>query len=310
MYAGMPAGSVLGALSAVFLLPNYGWQSLFLLGGATPIVIALAVALLLPESLEFMAQKGKNRLQVRKIISRIAPALAADENVEFRSTAKKLPGVPVKHLFTEGRAWTTILLWIALIGSLYSLWVLVSWAPTLLKRSGASIQQYSLAFACLHFGAFVATITFGRVMDKFNPFRVLMVGFAVGALSLAAFGLTAGGSFFIILVLSVVCGAFINGSNAGLLAVATTFYPVDIRASGIGWAYAVAKVGAMLAPAAGGFLLTQNLSVSRICGYQAVVGLFVAALLMLLHGRAKRLAAVTTGSEEVAAQRVSAGKAA
>jgi len=251
------------------------------------------VALFLPESLEFMVKKGKDKLQTRRIIARIAPALAADEHVEFYSTGKVLPGVPMKHLFMEGRALTTILLWLALIGSLYSLWVLTSWAPTLLRKGGATVQQYSLAFACLHFGSFVATITFGRVMDKFNPFRVLMVGYIVGALSLAAFGLTAGGSFLTIAALSVVCGAFINGSNSGLLAVATTFYPVDIRASGIGWAYAVAKIGAMLAPAVGGFLLTQNMSVSRICGYQAVVGLFVAVLLIFLHGRAKRQAAVS-----------------
>jgi AAHS family 4-hydroxybenzoate transporter-like MFS transporter len=293
MYAGMPGGSVMGALSAVWLLPHYGWQSVFLLGGGIPILIALAVALFLPESLEFMVKKGKDKLQTRRIIARIAPALAADEHVEFYSTGKVLPGVPMKHLFMEGRALTTILLWLALIGSLYSLWVLTSWAPTLLRKGGATVQQYSLAFACLHFGSFVATITFGRVMDKFNPFRVLMVGYIVGALSLAAFGLTAGGSFLTIAALSVVCGAFINGSNSGLLAVATTFYPVDIRASGIGWAYAVAKIGAMLAPAVGGFLLTQNMSVSRICGYQAVVGLFVAVLLIFLHGRAKRQAAVS-----------------
>jgi AAHS family 4-hydroxybenzoate transporter-like MFS transporter len=288
MYAGMPGGSVLGALSAIWLLPHYGWQSIFLLGGGIPVLIALAVALFLPESLEFMVQKGKDTLKVRRIIAKMAPALAADPEVEFRSTAKKLPGVPVKHLFTQGRAATTLLLWIALIGSLYSLWVLTSWAPTLLKQTGASIYQYSLAFACLHFGSFVATITFGRVMDKFNPFRVLMVGYITGALALAAFGLTAGGPFLVIVALSIVCGAFINGSNSGLLAVATNFYPVDIRASGIGWAYAIAKVGAMLAPAVGGFLLLKNLSVIQICAYQAVVGLFVAALLAILLTLARR----------------------
>jgi MFS family permease len=122
----------------------------------------------------------------------------------------------------------------------------------------------------------LSTILFGRVTDKFNPFRVLMVGFTIGALSLAAFGLTARGSFLVIAVLSIVCGAFINGSDAGLLAVATTFYPVGIRASGIGWAYTVAKVGAMLAPALKGLLLLQNLTVFRIRAYQAFVGLFVA----------------------------------
>ena len=168
MYAGMPAGATMGALAAVFLLPYYDWQSLFLLGGAVPVAIGLVVAALLPESIEFMVRKGKNRAKVLKIVQKVAPQLAIDDTVEFQATGGKLPGVPVKHLFTERRAIITILLWLALIGSLYSLWILTSWAPTLLKKTGASIQQYSLAFACLHFGAFIATVTIGRLMDKFN----------------------------------------------------------------------------------------------------------------------------------------------
>jgi AAHS family 4-hydroxybenzoate transporter-like MFS transporter len=60
------------------------------------------------------------------------------------------------------------------------------------------------------------------------------------------------------------------------------FYPVDVRASGIGWAYAVAKVGGMLAPAVGGWMLLQNWTVSEICSSQALVGLFVAAIVLAL----------------------------
>jgi len=82
--------------------------------------------------------------------------------------------------------------------------------------------------------------------------------------------------------MSIICGVLINGSNAGLLAIATLFYPVDVRASGIGWAYAVAKVGAMLAPAAGGWMLLQNWTVSEICSSQALVGVFVAAIVLAL----------------------------
>ena len=302
MYAGMSGGATVGALAAVFLLPHYDWQSLFLLGGAVPVVIGLAVAMVLPESLEFLARTGKDQARIRKIIARIAPDLARDENVVFRPTGGKLPGIPVKHLFTQGRAIITVLLWIALIGALYSLWILTSWAPTLLHKTGATVQQYSLAFACLHFGAFLATLSIGRLMDKVNPFRVLMAGFTLGFISLVAFGFFAGGSFLVVAALSIVCGMFINGSNAGLLAVATVSYPPAIRGSGIGWAYAVAKVGAMLAPAIGGFLLTMNWSVKQICTSNAFVGLFVAALIFALQGcvaMADKAASEKTATVEV-----------
>lgn len=283
MYAGMPAGAMVGGLSAAWLIPHFGWQSLFILGGGIPILIALVLAFSLPESLEFLVRQGKDWVKIRKIVAKIAPDLAADGDVEFVSSEKKAAGVPVKRLFTEGRALTTILLWITCSGALYLLWILNTWSPTLLKKSGATVQQYSLAYACLNLGAIVASVFVGRLMDKRNPFRVLQIGFVCAFLALVAFGFIAGGSFAVIAVMSVVCGFFINGSQTGTLAVTTVSYPSDIRGTGIGWAYAVAKIGAMGAPAVGGFMLAHNWGVSRICSTNALVGLFVAAVVIILR---------------------------
>ncbi len=297
MYAGMPAGAMVGGLSAAWLIPHLGWQSLFVLGGGVPILIALAVAIFLPESLEFLVRQGKDKARIRRIVSRISPALARDEAIEFCASEKKLSGVPVKRLFTEGRALTTVLLWITCSGALYMLWILNTWSPTLLKKSGASVQQYSLSYAFLCFGAVVASIFVGRLMDKGNPFRVLQVGFVLAFMSLVAFGFVAGGPFILIAVMSVVCGICINGSQTGTLAVTTVSYPSDIRGTGIGWAYAVAKIGAMGAPAVGGFMLSRNWSVSRICSTNSLVGLFVVLVVMVLHWHVAaraRTAAVAT----------------
>ncbi len=290
MLAGMPGGSFLGAMAAVWLLPSYGWRPIFLLGGAVPIIIALLVALFLPESLQFLVRQGKDKIRIRHIVSKIAPALAADPDVEFFSNEKKLPGLPVKHLFMEGRAFTTILLWICAILSTYSLWVLITWAPTLMRQTGASVLQYSLGFAGIHLGSFVTFCIIGRIMDKTSPFLVLTTGFTLGAIALAVFGLTGGGSLIITATMAFICGAFINGSQAGILSLGTVFYPVAVRASGIGWVYGLAKVGAMLAPAIGGILLLQNWSASVFCGTQALVGLVLAALMPIL-GIATRAAA-------------------
>ena len=142
MYAGMPGGGVVGGLAGMWLIPHLGWQSLFVLGGVIPMAIAVLVGIALPESLDFLVRQGKAKDRVRKIVARIVPELANDPNVELFSSEKKLPGVPVKSLFTEGRAVTTVLLWIALTGSLYTLWVMTLWAPMLFKNSGASVQQY------------------------------------------------------------------------------------------------------------------------------------------------------------------------
>lgn len=286
MYAGMPAGAMTGGLISAYLIPAFGWQSLFFLGGCAPLLTSLMVALALPESLQFLVRRNgkKDMARARRILSRIAPALAHDNGIRFVSIVEQIPGVPVKRLFTEGRALTTALLWIICTGALYLLWILNTWSPTLLRKSGATVQQYSLAYAFLCFGAAVSSVLVGRLMDRINPFRVLQVGFVFAFLSLVAFGIGAGsGSFMVVAILSVICGVFINGSQTGTLAVATVSYPSDIRATGIGWAYAVAKIGAMLAPVTGGFFLSQNWSVSRLCSVNALVGLLTAGVLVLLE---------------------------
>ena len=196
---------------------------------------------------------------------------------------RKLPGAPVKHLFTGKLAYTTVLLWIAFFASFYLLWILLSWAPTLLRKSGATIQQYSLAFAGINLGSAVATITIGRLMDKSNPFNILKIAFIIAFVSVVVFGLFAGSPFIVIAILSVVTGFFVIGGNSGLMGLATVSYPPDIRGTGLGWAYGIGKIGAMLAPATGGFLLSQNWSVAQICSTNALTALVVTAVIMILH---------------------------
>ena len=162
MYAGIPVGATLSGLTAFYILPHYGWQSLFVMGGIIPSVIAVMMALFLPESLTFLVRQSNGRSKVRGIVAKIAPAYALDKDVEFCSSDKKRAGVPLKHLFMEGRTTTTVLLWISFFLGYYLIYLMLSWAPTLLKKSGASVQQYSMAFALINLGSAIATIAVGR----------------------------------------------------------------------------------------------------------------------------------------------------
>jgi AAHS family 4-hydroxybenzoate transporter-like MFS transporter len=287
MYAGVAFGSTTAGLSAAYLIPTYGWQSLFFVGGIVPIVIGVLLGFLLPETLDFLVRRGRDKELVRRIVSRIAPALGGDGGCEFYSTGKKLPGAPVKHLFLEGRAFTTIMLWLCFLASFFLLWIILAWAPTLLRKSGASPQQYSIAFAGINVGSIIATLLIGRLMDKVNPFNILKIAFILAFVSVVVFGLFPGGSLLVISIICVVMGFFVIGGNSGLMGLATVSYPSDIRGSGIGWAYGVGKIGSLLAPAVGGFLLSRNWSVSRICSTNALVALFVAAIVMILHRHVK-----------------------
>ena len=285
MYAGMPGGSVAAAIAAIWLIPNYGWQSLYMIGGAVPVLIAILTAIALPESVEFMVKQGrpKDKTRILDIVRKITPALAADKEVEFISTERKTPGVPVSTSSRTGGQWLPVSVDRHDRQPLFNVGP-TTWAPALMKKSGASVQQYSMAIAGLHFGAFLATIFIGRVMDKLNPFYALAVGFTLSCFSLAAFGQVAGASFGIVFMMAFLSGVLNNGSNNGFVAVPGIFYPVSIRGTGIGWAYAVGKVGAMLGPlsaVSSGHELEHREDM-RCPGPGAVAG---SMLMLVLHGR-------------------------
>ena len=234
MFAGIPAGSALSGILGAWFIPHFGWQSLFVFGGIAPIIIAVLAAAILPESLEFLVTKGKEKAQIRTIVAKIAPALAKADQLEVYPSQKKLPGVPVKNLFTEKRAAMTVLFWLVLIASYYFTFIPVVWAPTLLHKSGATVAQYSLAYAALNVGSIVAAIAIGRLMDWGSPYVILPIAFILGFVSLIAFGWFAGAGFLVAALLCVGMGLTVCGSQAGTVTLTAVSYQVDIRGTALG----------------------------------------------------------------------------
>jgi AAHS family 4-hydroxybenzoate transporter-like MFS transporter len=285
MYAGVAIGATCAGLFSSFFLPIYGWQSLFLAGGIVACLIGIIALISLPESLEFMVKRNKNRdkVLIYKIVSKIAPSYTSDKDVNFISSEERLPGVPIKNLFKDGRAANTILLWLAFVLSYYLLWLILSWTPTLLKESGASSQEFSLAFACVNLGSVVSTVLVGILMDKFNPFRILKIGFSLAFASVFIFGYFASSTFIVVAVVSAVMGFFVIGSNSGLMGLAAISYPTDIRGTGLGWATGIGRSGSLLAPVVGGIMLTENWSVNAICTTNAILALVVILVIFIMQ---------------------------
>jgi AAHS family 4-hydroxybenzoate transporter-like MFS transporter len=286
MFAGMPAGALLGGLLAAWAIPHLGWQSLFAFGGIAPMAVAAVAAGALPESLEFLTAKRKDQARIRKIVAKITPAFARDEQIDFYPSEKKVSGGSVKNLFTEKRAPMTILFWLALAGSFYFVLILIIWMPTMLHMAGATPVQYSLAYAAMNVGGTLGTILCGRFMDRRDPYKILAIGFVMGYLGLTGFGLIAGGSFFVIVLVAIYCGFFISGAQDGTMALTAVSYPPDIRGTAVGWGYAAAKVGSWFAPVVGGYLLSAGWSVPKICSVNAFAGLFCAGIMLVLKSRA------------------------
>ena len=299
VWMSVPVGGSIAGFSAIWLLPSYGWQSLFVVAGVMPLALAILLVAFMPESLAFLGTRGGDQARMRKIAARIAPSLPA--NAELYSSEVKLPGVPLKHLFMDGRGFGTVLLWIMFFLNYFILIFFLSWVPTLIKIATGSTTALGTSLALWNIGSVVCSLAIGRIIDRFGYYRVLAPAFVVIALSMWAIGFTLTAPLWILMCAITIMGAIAGSSSSGLMALAANSYPVAIRSTGVGAAYAIGgRTGAFVAPMLGGILLQMHWSPSAMCYLAGTPLLLGTAVLLILktqsHFRHERQAEIETGA--------------
>jgi AAHS family 4-hydroxybenzoate transporter-like MFS transporter len=108
MFCGFPLGSTLGGFLAAKLIPFFGWQSVFVVGGILPILLLVVLVISLPESIRHLVAKGTTSPEVAYLLGKIDPAARYVGTQTFVLPEDKLTGFTVKHLFMKGRASMTL----------------------------------------------------------------------------------------------------------------------------------------------------------------------------------------------------------
>lgn len=285
VWMALPVGGMIAGFSAVWLLPQFGWRSLFVVAGVLPFALVVLLALVMPESLAFLSARGGDQAAMRKIAIRIAPALPPDAILYMAED--KLPGVPLKHLFTEGRAVGTLLLWLIFFLSFFLMIFFVSWVPTFVRMSSGSAASVGTSLAFWNIGSLVATALVGPLIDRFGYYRVLPAAFVVITLAMWTLGFSVSAPLPILIACITMVGFFTGGSNSGIMALASNSYPVAIRSTGVGAAYSLGgRTGALLGPMLGGVLLQYGWTPGGICYLMGTPMLLGAIVLILLKRQA------------------------
>jgi len=271
LFVGMPLGGTLSGFASRAMIPVWGWRSVFLLGGALPLTIALVLILALPESIQFLAVRGKDSGRIAKTLAHIAPEFVrAGVNVVAGSHEEERKGVPVKHLFTEGRTAGTILLWIPYFMNLLLIYFLGSWLPALLREQGMSVRAAVTASTFISFGGILGCLVEGPMLRRWGAFVILSIEYAIAGLLIGSLALMPV-SYPIMLAMTFGTGLMIIGSQGGLNALAARFYPVSVRSTGVGWALGVGRIGSIVGPMIGGALLRLGWKTRDMLLFAAVV---------------------------------------
>jgi len=262
MFCGFSLGAALGGFVAAGLIPHFGWRSVFVVGGVAPLLLVPVLALKLPESVRFLALTGRGDARVAQLLGRINPKAAFAAATRFVVHEPELVGMPVLHLFRAGRTLVTLLLWMVFFMSLLDLYFLSNWLPTVLNDLGASVSEAAAIGSMLQVGGVVATFALGNIIDRFS-FRALALLYFIAVFAVGAIG-QLGHSVALVTMAIFVAGFCIVGGQIAANALAAGFYPTSVRASGVGWALGIGRVGSIIGPLVGGALMTMKWSTGAV----------------------------------------------
>jgi AAHS family 4-hydroxybenzoate transporter-like MFS transporter len=276
---GFTAGAAIGGFVAAWLIPAYGWRSVFIFGGVVPLAIAIAMLWSLPESLQFLAVRRTRLDQLARWLKHLDPTIRVDAATQYVANETSRPGVPILHLFREGRAPFTILLWIVNFTNILVLYSLSNWLPTIVTSMGYDTQTAVLVGTLLQVGGTIGTFGLAWLIARRGFTPMLTVTFAVATVSILFIG-QPGITLMLLCVIVFVAGWCVVGGQPGVNAMSASFYPTYLRSTGVGAGLGVGRIGAIVGPYIGGVLIAQQWAPQQLF-WAAAVPALVSMLTML-----------------------------
>jgi AAHS family 4-hydroxybenzoate transporter-like MFS transporter len=256
VFVGYSSGNAAVGQIAAWLIPAYGWPIVFLVAGSAGLVLSVILALMLPESIPFLATTRPDGPRLRRLVARAAPELTipADARLVYRRPVNETR-FSLKLLFSDYRRIATPIIWLAFFAESMTYLTLTAWLVVVLEQLGVAPKQAALAYSYSQLGAIVAILVLARLLDRFGPkASVLSACIAVLAIvSLAIPGLSPA-SITGIAILAVACG---SATHQSLIGIVGGFYPTIVRGNGVGYATGMGRFGAILGPIIAGYLLSS-----------------------------------------------------
>ena len=282
MFGGFPFGAAIGGLISSQLIPVYGWESVFYLGGIAPLVFFFIVVWRLPESVFHLVDSGAAGKKIAKALNRAVPRADAKPEDKFSRNEVVEKKFSLIEIFTDGRAVTTLLLWSAYFVSLLMIYFLMSWLPLVLNNAGHSIGRSIISAVFLNVGGMAGGIILGRFIDKLNPFTVLAIAYSLAGAFIVSIGFL-GFSTTLLMGAVFAAGFFVIGGQTAMNAAAASIYPSRMRSTGIGAALAIGRAGSIVGPVVGGMLLEAKWSGQALFTAAATPTLVAVVVLLTLR---------------------------
>lgn len=232
MYCGLPVGAIFVAGLAM-LVTDIKWQTLFLIGGLTPL-------LLIP----FMAVILKDKPRVVK-----------------QASSEDVPGM-AQVLFKQQQYKNTLPLWVGFFFTLMINYILISWLPNLLMQQGLEKQQAFLVMLVFQVGAVIGTLGLGYLLDRLKLWQMAVIIYSGLFIALSLLFTTT--AVPVLILAGVMGGIFSTGGQSILYGISPIFYSGSGKVTGVGTAISLGRLGAMTGPLLTGKILALGLGTTGI----------------------------------------------
>ena len=268
VFCGFPLGQAVVGYMAAFIVPNLGWPSLLIVGGIAGLALLPLIALFLPESLTLLTRRLHHQTRAERIVTSLArslreerPVTTTGETSTNNTTAAAEGGI--RTVLSRKLILTSVVVWFAYLVNCTVTYVLIGYLPLIMAQMGTGAAGSGQVIGMAGWGGLIGSLIIGYTMSRFNHYKVLIIGLALTAVSIAivAFGQW---ELSALLVLGLVWGLLNGGSNGGMNAFASEVFPPHARATGVSWMHSAGKLGAILSGLFGGLMIGAGWGIGAI----------------------------------------------
>ncbi|TPV48600.1 aromatic acid/H+ symport family MFS transporter [Pseudarthrobacter phenanthrenivorans] len=249
---GYHAGAVATAFLALMIIPD--WRTMFVVGGLAGIALLPFLWFKLPETLPGTGTTKKG------------------EQTGFRDLAKK--PYPLVAVAIAAASFMGLLL----------VYGLNTWLPQLMASAGYPVSAGLSLLLVLNLGAVAGLIIAGILADKHGTKPIVLLWFGLSAVCLALLSIKVDNAI-LLNALVFVTGVFVFSSQVLVYAWVSQLFPARLRATALGFAAGVGRVGAIAGPAVTGGLVAAGIAYPwGFYVFAAAGALAVVALVAVPHG--------------------------
>lgn len=252
MFCGYSIGGILVSLTAIAVIPALGWRAMFWIGAAMGLLLLPLVVRLLPESASYLLVRGR-RAEAEALARRFDLTLTEPE---VTVGTKRSVWSGLRSLFAPNLLAGTVLLWLGTAMGLLLVYGLNTWLAQIMREAGYDLNSAIAFLLAMNVGAIVGTPLLGALADRVGSKPVTAAMFLSAALCIFLLSFALPGPMLYLLV--AIAGACTVGTTILVNAYTANFYPTHVRATGLGWALGVGRLGAIVGPLYGSFVLASG----------------------------------------------------